>query len=145
MLAVTCDNATNNDAMVDELVERLPAFPGATNRVRCFAHVVNLIAKSLIRQFDVDADKEAAAQGADERELAELTEDFEAEEAETQKEDVAGGGGEQDDPDDEYNAMKELSAEERAEFEAGIRPVKLVLAKVCQISWVARYSDGCEV
>ena len=60
--------------MIARLASLLPDFDGPPNRVRCFAHVLNLVAKSLIRQFDADIDKEAAAQGADERELAELAE-----------------------------------------------------------------------
>ncbi|TFK81779.1 hypothetical protein K466DRAFT_452428, partial [Polyporus arcularius HHB13444] len=52
VLGVTCDNATNNDAMVEALMKLLPGFPGEVNRVRCFTHILNLVAKSLIRQFD---------------------------------------------------------------------------------------------
>ncbi|KAI1783385.1 hypothetical protein LXA43DRAFT_837949, partial [Ganoderma leucocontextum] len=53
-LAVTCDNATNNDTMIDAMATdpRLPEFDGKLARVRCFLHILNLVAKSLIRQFD---------------------------------------------------------------------------------------------
>ncbi|KAA1479016.1 hypothetical protein DENSPDRAFT_751612, partial [Dentipellis sp. KUC8613] len=53
MLSVTCDNASANDVMVDELAELIDGFSGQVARTRCFAHVVNLVAKSLLRQFDV--------------------------------------------------------------------------------------------
>ncbi|KAI0743016.1 hypothetical protein C8Q80DRAFT_1081465, partial [Daedaleopsis nitida] len=52
VLGVTCDNASNNDVMITRLAALLPDFDGPPNRVRCFAHVLNLVAKSLIRQFD---------------------------------------------------------------------------------------------
>ncbi|KAI0355814.1 hypothetical protein OH77DRAFT_1378786, partial [Trametes cingulata] len=52
MLGVTCDNATNNDTMVNALEIDIPSFGGQRARTRCFAHVVNLVAKSLTRQFD---------------------------------------------------------------------------------------------
>ncbi|KAI0359342.1 hypothetical protein OH77DRAFT_1368363, partial [Trametes cingulata] len=52
-LGITCDNATNNDAMVNILGERLDGFEGSVGRVRCFAHIINLVVKSLLRQFDV--------------------------------------------------------------------------------------------
>jgi hypothetical protein len=39
--------------MIDELVDLLPRFPGQANRCRCFLHIVNLIAKTLLKQFDV--------------------------------------------------------------------------------------------
>ena len=38
--------------MVNELKNHLDIFPGASNRTRCFNHIVNLIAKSVIWQFD---------------------------------------------------------------------------------------------
>ena len=38
--------------MVSELEKMLPEFPGEAARTRCFAHVVNLVAKSVIKQFD---------------------------------------------------------------------------------------------
>ncbi|KAF8548495.1 hypothetical protein OG21DRAFT_1374013, partial [Imleria badia] len=52
ILSVTADNASNNDAMVHVLGELVPAFGGAPSQTRCFLHVVNLIAKSLIHQFN---------------------------------------------------------------------------------------------
>ena len=53
MLAITCDNATNNDVLTDQLKEKVPMFHGEASRVRCFAHVINLVAKSVITQFDL--------------------------------------------------------------------------------------------
>ena len=53
ILSITCDNASNNDAMIDELGEIIPTFPGEPNRTRCFAHIINLVAKSVIKQFDI--------------------------------------------------------------------------------------------
>ncbi|KAI0751713.1 hypothetical protein C8Q80DRAFT_1100082, partial [Daedaleopsis nitida] len=46
-LGVTCDNASNNN-MIKHLTELLPDFAGEPNRIRCFAHMLNLVAKSLI-------------------------------------------------------------------------------------------------
>lgn len=122
--------------MIKKLVDLLPDFPGEVNRVRCFAHVLNLVAKSLIRQFDAEADREEADVGADERELLELTQDLEDEERITRAEAAVAnsnkeGEDEADDADDEVDAMAEMSEEEREEFVRNVRPVKLVLAKVC--------------
>ena len=39
--------------MVEKLVDRVPQFGGAASRTRCFLHIINLIAKSIIRQFNV--------------------------------------------------------------------------------------------
>ncbi|KAF8546724.1 hypothetical protein OG21DRAFT_1383697, partial [Imleria badia] len=52
ILGVMCDNASNNDAMIDSLSDLIPAFTGPKNQTCCFLHIVNLIAKSLLCQFD---------------------------------------------------------------------------------------------
>ncbi|KAI0653303.1 hypothetical protein C8Q70DRAFT_899682, partial [Cubamyces menziesii] len=52
ILGVTCDNALNNDTMVNALEVEVPSFRGQNARTRCFDHVVNLVAKALTRQFD---------------------------------------------------------------------------------------------
>ncbi|TFK47878.1 hypothetical protein OE88DRAFT_1608415, partial [Heliocybe sulcata] len=52
ILGISCDNASNNDTMIKELPNLLPDFPGDANRVRCFLHIVNLVAKSILKLFD---------------------------------------------------------------------------------------------
>ncbi|KAF8996547.1 hypothetical protein BDZ89DRAFT_895686, partial [Hymenopellis radicata] len=52
VLSITCDNAAPNDVMVEHLGRSLPGFDGPLARTRCFAHVVNLVAKSLLQSFD---------------------------------------------------------------------------------------------
>ncbi|KAF8549262.1 hypothetical protein OG21DRAFT_1368066, partial [Imleria badia] len=52
ILSVTADNASNNDAMVCALSELVPAFGGAPSQTCCFLHVVNLVVKLLIHQFN---------------------------------------------------------------------------------------------
>jgi len=39
--------------MIEELADLLDDFPGEANRTRCFTHILNLVAKSIIKQFDV--------------------------------------------------------------------------------------------
>jgi len=39
--------------MIEELADLLCDFPGETNQTRCFTHILNLIAKSIIKQFDI--------------------------------------------------------------------------------------------
>ncbi|WVF70526.1 hypothetical protein IAT40_005316 [Kwoniella sp. CBS 6097] len=54
VFSITLDNASANDVLVDELGENesLVKFPGATHRVRCFAHVLNLVVKALLSPFN---------------------------------------------------------------------------------------------
>ena len=47
-----CDNALNNDAMINSLSNLVPAFTGPMNQTYCFLHIMNLIANSLLCQFD---------------------------------------------------------------------------------------------
>lgn len=39
--------------MVERLADMLPLFPGTPNHTWCFLHTVNLVTKSLIREFDM--------------------------------------------------------------------------------------------
>jgi hypothetical protein len=45
------DNASNNDTLIERLEFIVPYFKGRESRVRCFNHVVNLVAKSILRLF----------------------------------------------------------------------------------------------
>jgi hypothetical protein len=38
--------------MIDHLVTLLEAFPGLANRTRCFTHILNLVTKCIMKQFD---------------------------------------------------------------------------------------------
>ncbi|KAG1738827.1 uncharacterized protein EDB91DRAFT_1036963, partial [Suillus paluster] len=52
ILSITADNASSNDTMITELADMVGHFGSKTARTRCFLHIVNLIAKSLLKQFD---------------------------------------------------------------------------------------------
>lgn len=52
ILSLTCDNASNNDIMINELAKLLPNF-FTVNRTRCFLHIVNLVAKAILKLFDM--------------------------------------------------------------------------------------------
>jgi hypothetical protein len=45
ILAITTDNASNNNMLIDELGDLLEGFQGSLTRVRCFAHILNLVVK----------------------------------------------------------------------------------------------------
>lgn len=52
--SITADNASNNDTLVDSLEILLSdhGFCGHAQRVRCFAHTLNLTAKATLHQFE---------------------------------------------------------------------------------------------
>ena len=66
--------------MIDKLVNLLLNFPGAPNQTRCFLHIVNLIAKQLLKQFDVPGKNATMVLDEVEREPQELADGLDLEE-----------------------------------------------------------------
>ncbi|KAF9001212.1 hypothetical protein BDZ89DRAFT_894175, partial [Hymenopellis radicata] len=52
MLSITMDNAYNNDTLTTKLGELIATFDGDSQRTRCFAHTLNLVAKAFLRLFE---------------------------------------------------------------------------------------------
>jgi hypothetical protein len=129
-LGITCDSASNNDTMIDELIDLLPNYPGAANRCRCFLHVVNLIAKSLLKQFKVPKKDVDTVLDAAEQELLELAAGADMKELVTVAERGLGNNEDADDMDGWVNEMNLLSDDESEELRQSIQPVRLVLVKV---------------
>ena len=133
ILSITCDNVSNNDTMVTELDIEMDDF-SKVNWIWCFLHVVNLIAKSLLKQFDVT---KGCGEGTDaaneelETLLAELAMDFEYEESVTQELDNAN----EEEFDDIEEVPDVLTEEERAELATDIRIVTLMLGKVSAVEY----------
>lgn len=130
ILSVTCDNASPNDVMIDALAELVVAFPGAANRTRCFAHILNLVVKVVIRQFDVPKAEADKVLDVTSQALVDLAGDIETEgETMDQRDD-------DEDDDDEgeegtwVNPRDEMSQIDREELDSAVRPVRLVLVKV---------------
>ena len=103
-------------------------FAGSPSHMHCFLHIVNLIAKTLINQFDakkttVEVDSELAKIGKeldkDEHLLDEIV--------------VHDEDGEVEENTDKWvDKMEVLDMEEQIQLERSIHPVKLVLVKVRQ-------------
>lgn len=130
-LSVTADNASNNDTMVEELATLIEDFDGDASRTRCFLHIVNLVAKSLLKQFDVPKKKADAALDEAEKELMSLAEDLEWEERVTVAENGLGDDASKDDVDGLVDEVQGLSEQEKKDLIESITPVRLVLVKVC--------------
>jgi len=114
--------------MVDALAELLVAFPGAANRTQCFTHILNLVVKVILRQFDVPKAKGGQALDAASQALADLAGNIEMEEAEM---DQDGDDEETDDREEGwFNPLDGMSQEEREALDLSVRPVRLVLVKV---------------
>jgi hypothetical protein len=118
--------------MVDELAIQLNDFPGSASRVCCFAHILNLVVKSIMRQFDVpDKKKEAVADEAT-RELHKLAGDIEHEELWSQSgiEQQDGDTGSKDNVEGWIDERDEMDADELTALESAIQLVCFLLTKV---------------
>ena len=63
--------------MIAKLSDLLAGFPGAANRSQCFTHVLNLAAKSIIRQYDLQKIQADIAMDKAAKELAKLSSELE--------------------------------------------------------------------
>jgi hypothetical protein len=129
ILGVTCDNASPNDVMIDELETIIEEFGGDADRIRCFLHIVNLVARSMLKQFDVpkkDGGSDKENDALDDQ-LRDLAEGIELEDEITLAEDE----GEEDVGMEELaDELSRLSSGERTAAETEIRPIRFVLVKV---------------
>ena len=126
ILSVTCDNASSNDTMIEALAERLIAFPGPANRTWCFTHILNLVVKVILCQFDgAKGDADESLDGGSWA-LVDVARDIEPNEHEDEND---------DDGDDTGNGWVDphegMSQDERNELDMTVQPVRSVLVKVC--------------
>ena len=92
ILSVTCDNASNNDTMINKMDMMLTWF-SSVNCTHCFAHILNLVTKSLLKQFDVKQDeKKDGDLNDDEQMLLAIAGDIEEEENHGSGEQCQGQG-----------------------------------------------------
>jgi hypothetical protein len=150
ILSVTCDNASNNDTMMKELADTLTGF-STVNRTRCFAHILNLVAKSLLKQFDVKLDKKRDDDlNDDEQSLLKMAEDIEVEERTTaqEKDDADVEADDEDNEDGWVDEVEVLTPKERKKLKDSIRPVKRTLVKVrnCAVTltWPQTVACSCK-
>jgi hypothetical protein len=142
--------------MIEELANLIDDFPGPANQTRCFLHILNLVVKSIIRQFDLPKSKKKSGNdggdngsdngrgddgddGDDEfltaldqetEELLKLGADIDLEE------EITAGAGEETDTTEDDNEegwvdeREEMTEEELSELERSVQPVRLLLTKV---------------
>ena len=134
ILGVTADNTLNNDKMIERLAELIDNFPGTTNQTRCFTHILNLVAKSVLRQFEAPKAKGINSINDTMKELAAVSDELEDErdDVAVDKEGDEDGDNEGDNDDDDGlpEEREGMSQEQLAELEASVQPIRLVLTKV---------------
>jgi hypothetical protein len=121
ILGVTADNASNNDAMIEQLSRHLLDFPGASNQTRCFLHILSITAKAVIRQFDIPKARNSVVMDEVAQVLASLAEGLDIEEQEAYKNQECGDDKVDDPPLDQWVDLHNgLTDEEREEIELNI-------------------------
>lgn len=118
--------------MIDQLIELLSEFPGPANQTRCFLHILNLTAKSIIKQFDVPKVKNGAVMDKAAQALADLADGLDIEEREESERREYNDDDEMDDASlDAWMDMRDqLTEEQRDEVDLRIQPVRSMLTKV---------------
>ena len=121
--------------MVECLEVLIDNFPGAANQTRCFLHILNLVVKSILKQFDLPKKKKKPNGNDDDqidemidqasKELLQLAGDVEME-GELMVDD------EEDDDNEEgwIDEREEMTEDELRDLSASVAPVRLLLTKV---------------
>ncbi len=120
--------------MVTMLAGMVPTFQGDSMRSRCFAHILNLVVKSILHRFERGHGTGSSGDdGDDDDEVLDLDTEGDGEEEEEEEE-------EEEKEDDNVRGWQDegerMGAAERAALDKGIEPVRSMLGKVRQISTV---------
>ena len=154
VLAITFDNVSCNTVMSEQLADMLPGF-SHVGHTRCFLHIVNLVARSMIKQIDIP--KNHAGQNLDiqSQEITpdeliddtdeglhgpEVENDFEDQDRARgghQNNHVFDGAADDDDNIEGWtDEMNLLSTSEHEHIREETRPVKLILVKVIYVKFM---------
>jgi hypothetical protein len=115
--------------MIAKLAKLIEKFPGLANQTRCFLHTLNLVARSILHQFDVPNSQVGQTLDEAERELSKLARDLDIEEVLMEPDQTSDE--EADDKEGLIDVRTNMSGVEQMQLDASVRPVKFVLVKVC--------------
>jgi hypothetical protein len=127
MLSLTADNAAANDTMTMHLETLVPSFSGAPTCTRCFLHIINLVAKSILKQFDsmnANVNDDLPVEDRDSDDTSSLDGLTSAGQYDGDEEDV------DDDVEGWVDEVETMDADERADLMQSLHPVKVMLVKV---------------
>ncbi len=109
--------------MIDHLATLLDNYPGSANWTRCFTHILNLVAKCIMKQFDAPKKNKT---GGDASEIDDDVADDLAATFDELDEEL-----EDEDGDDwEYNMRADMVNEDVEKLEENVKLVRHVLSKV---------------
>jgi hypothetical protein len=121
--------------MINELAIQLDNFPESVSRVQCFAHILNLVVKSIMCQFDIPEKKKGEVADEATLELQKLAGDIERKESsfpcvvwqedgeEASRDNMKGWVDERD----------EMDTDELQALDNAIQPIRFLLTKVSHL------------
>ncbi len=130
--------------MVSFLSTIIDNFPGAMNHTHCFAHTVNIVAKAILKQFDVPKAPASDSGTLDDcSALQDLSEDLDTEDQSTLEAwEAADDDDEEDRPLNTWDNYHEgLSNEQLEQLDIRTQPVRSMLVKVC-LSYLESFSHS---
>ena len=118
--------------MIDELALHLDEYLGSPSHAQCFAHILNLVVKSMMRQFDVPLKKQGNVVDEVSHESHDLAGDTELEELPTHEE---REGNEDEDnvgsnTEDWIDKWVEMLEEDVRVLDESVKPIHFLLTKV---------------
>lgn len=124
--------------MVDVLAKLLKRFPGHANQIRCVAHIVNLVVKLILRQFDApkktaDSEYQFVFEAGKQLMRLDTTADEDEEHTNDFEEEVAMDDGADEDDDDLHEDLEEVEKLMEAEVKKlakQVKPIRRVLSRV---------------
>lgn len=141
--------------MVARLAEVLPAFDGEASRVRCFAHIINLVVKSILQVFEapkgrkgrtggaIDEGSEDEGEGPVRIEVGENIQNTEA--VETLESEDDNEEGDDDKVRGWHDERATMTKEKRKGLNARVQPIKSMLGKVRHFCIVQVYLLTCHL
>ncbi len=135
-MSIMCNNATSNDKMIDELAGQLLEFSGVANHAWCFTHILNLVVKSIMHQFDVAYKQKDKHDMMDKQayKLKKLARDIEMEELATQADsDNEDEGPPHNNEEGWIDEWLNMTEDEIDNLEKSIQPIHFLLTKVSDL------------
>ena len=129
--------------MIEHLAIRIDSFPSAANQTQCFTHILNLVAKSILHQFEAPKVKGGKVPDDAAKELATIFHELDKGSNGGHEEGGEGNDDENDNTiDDDEDGLPEewdgMSEEELASLEESVKPIWLVLTKVSQFKLLSK-------
>ena len=120
--------------MIAELANLIDDFPGPANQTCCFTHVLNLVVKSILHQFDLHNSKGGEKSDDGAKELLSLAGKIEVEEFDSELRDGEDGVAGEESEDDNFEGWIDertlMNEEDLNELEQSVEPVRILLTKV---------------